>query len=306
MTDQPNEVTEGEATEATTEAKSLTDLPQAPLFLANVEEAESKLNEWMAAGFPIDEVTILAKTLPEGAEGFLDPAAYPARVVIHILRNRARRATPGDSTSALIPATVKCIAIYHAPTLETVITAEDGRDWLATIVDTQLARVAVASLRDADDLALVADTLPETDADYWADSGQGGGGIMAAYDALYKQLKTALQQMPGAKHIAINKAGLKSALESAAYARFHFGGLESWTNPADGKTHSLFVVLLRLAISKWAKAESVSPEVFERWLNTRDEVAYAEAEAKPEGEEAAFDINALFAGDEAESEAESA
>ncbi len=292
--------------EVATEVKpfDISTLPSAPLFLDSVDEAGAKIASWLEAGFDPESAGVAILTNGMTEEGALDPAHFPGRVVIHVLRNRAtktisRDPATGANVETVIPATVKAICIYPAPALSTLFQSDEAQPWLATIINTQLARVAVASIRDADlsdpaafETAMA--SLPTEDADYWTQSA-GGGSALASFDALYKAIRAGFDAVPATKAYKITKSNFKQALESTAFAKALYGGLEEFQ--WNGKAVSLFVKSLELAKVKAAKA-GLDASIFDRWLATRDSVSYGQSADTTETPDD-FNLDALFSGDEA-------
>lgn len=281
MTTQTQAAAPQSAPAAEAAPKALADLPTAPQIFNSFSDANAWLAGRIAEGYDFSAVPIVSQGLD--SEGGLDPEAFPARVSVHILRNRAVRI--GDT---LQPAAVKCVAIYHLPTIETAIATPDAREWISTVLNTAMTRKAVAKLRDADNLLDVADSLPTDDADYWAEAGRGGSGL-ETFDAVYGEIRALVMKFPVAAKSKISKADFKRALESRAFALALYPACEELKIGTE--TRSLF---LAAAVKGRALAveKGLSPAIFDRWIETRDQVeiepATDEAEAEP------VDFDAIF------------
>lgn len=207
-------------------------------------------------------------------EGDFDPAVYTdsTAVMVGVLR----KAKEG----------VKCIYILPIPTLEQLLSDAPGTDWVTRIILKELSHVGVRALRDAEDISTVVDQMPTTRDAFISSAREGGGGIMEAFNELYKVLNaTMASKVPVWGKFKLTKQELKRAFESKGYAAEYYPALE---NRGDGKD-SLFVVALKLGAAAAAK-KGLDSTIFQRWLDTRDQKAFSAAEA----EEESFDFDAML------------
>lgn len=200
------------------------------------------------------ETTLIVKGGDEN--GDIDPALYENGMVpmVTVLKNR------GDGGSK-----VKAVIVTPVPTLDALLATPEGRAWVQDKIDTQLNHVAVAKLRDAEDVEAVADQIPLT-VEAFITSNRGAGGVMETFNELAKALSAAFgKKFPAWEKQRILKNDLKKACESRAYALQFFPTLE---DRGEGK-ESLFVMFCQLGINT-AKKQGKDPAIFDRWLNTRN------------------------------------
>lgn len=193
------------------------------------------------------------------AEGNFDSELYTdsQQVMVSVLKN-ARK--------------VKAIVVAPIPSTEQLLESQAGRDWVDKILQKELNHVAVRHLRDAENVETVIDQIPTTLEGYITSGRDGGGGIMEAYDELYKLINATLgAKLPVWSKARFTKGELRKSLESKGYAAEYSPALE------DYKGESLFVVALNLGINA-AKRKGLDPTIFERWLTTRDQKAFNPAE----------------------------
>lgn len=194
-------------------------------------------------------------------EGNFDPAVYTPdmRVLVAVLKNRVR-----DDKGNALPSTVKAIIVAPIPSLDALIASEAGKSWLDSIVDKELNHIAVRALRQADDVTLVADQIPQTLESYIT-SQRETGGIMETFDNLFKPIIAALAaKSPAWSKARLIKTELKKAMESQAYAAEYYPALED-----RGDKPSMFVMALQFG-AKIAKDKGLDPAIFDKWLATRD------------------------------------
>lgn len=173
---------------------------------------------------------------------------------------------------------VKAIVVAPIPRIDALLESEAGRLWVSKILHKELNHVAVRSLRDAEDVSTMVDQMPTTLDGYITSGREGGGGIMEAFDELYKLINSTLgQKLAVWQKARFIKSELKKALESKGYASEYYPALE------DYKGESLFVLALNLGIAA-AKRKGLDPTIFERWAATRDAKAFNPAE--PEDDDA--------------------
>ena len=203
------------------------------------------------------------------AEGNFDSAIYTdsQQVMVSVLKN-ARK--------------VKAIVVAPIPSTEQLLESEAGRLWIDKILQKELNHVAVRHLRDAENVETVIDQIPTTLDGYITSGRDGGGGIMEAYDELYKLIGSdAGREAPRLEQGPTHQGRTSQVRLSRAAMRWN-------TTPRLRTTRGirLFVVALNLGINA-AKRKGLDPTIFERWLATRDEKAFNPATA----DEDDFDLN---------------
>ena len=98
------------------------------------------------------------------AEGNFDPTVYSTdmRVMIDVLTNRGEQVIDAKGNKSRGPSTVRAIVVTPAPTVDAILSNEQGRKWIEKIIATQLSHVANAPLRKADNLAEAQLNMPLT------------------------------------------------------------------------------------------------------------------------------------------------
>lgn len=211
-------------------------------------------------------------------EGDFDPAVYTegTAVMVGVLR----KAKEG----------VKAVYILPIPTLDALLADQPGIDWVQRIILKELSHVGVRALRDAEDISTVVDQMPTTRDAFISSAREGGGGMMEAFNELYKSINGVMSsKVPVWAKFKLTKQELKRAFESKGYASEYYPALEN-----RGDKDSLFVVALRLGAAAAAK-KGLDATIFQRWLDTRDQKAFNAAEAEDES----FDFDAMLTGDDA-------
>ncbi len=227
------------------------DMPSRRIF-PNISEAVAYLGAQSALS-DFDSTPIAAPGMD--AEGQFDSTIYGAdqQVMVSVLKN-ARK--------------VKAIVVAPIPSTTQLLESEAGRIWVDKILQKELNHVAVRHLRDAENVETVIDQIPTTLDGYITSGRDGGGGIMEAYDELYKLINATLgAKLPVWSKARFTKGELRKSLESKGYAAEYSPALE------DYKGQSLFVTALNLGINA-AKRKGLDPTIFERWAATRDAKAF--------------------------------
>lgn len=209
-----------------------------------------------------------------------------------------------DSTDVMVAkltnaGKVKAIVVAPVPTIESILADEAGLSWATKILHKELNHVAVRALRTAEDVATVIDQMPTDLSGYISSGRDSTGGIMEAFNELYKSINSTLAKMvPAWSRARLTKPELKKALESKGYAAEYYPALE------DYKGKSLFEAALGLG-AKAAERKGLDPAIFNRWAETRDQKAFTPGET----EEDDFDLenvdaltDALLAEDAPEAE----
>lgn len=250
-----------------------------------------------------DSIPFIAKGVTIDDEGQIefDPEIYndSMRVAIATLTKR------GAGTS---PSTVQCISVWPAPTMSAILATQAGTDWLAGIMEKELNHVAVRNLRKAGmpteanktvsaertlrEMLEAIDSMPGSIEDYTTSSREASGGIVEAYNSLWKTIRDLVGTKAKMWRIRnLSKKEMRKAMESASYAAAVYATLEGVTDK-EGNPKSLFVNAANLGILL-AKRGGLDPTIFERMIANRDEAA--EYTADDEEEEGEFDLEALAA-----------
>lgn len=275
--------------------------PKSPSFFSSVDEAVAYLTRMQTELPDFGNYPLIANGI-DGATGDFDPAVYTdeTRVMVHVLTNRGTKSKDAQGNEVTNPSTVRAIVIHPVPTYDAIMNDEAGLKWLHKIVNTQLSHVAVAPLRKADNLEVAQKDMPglaEIDganvfnlASFF--SGRESSSVTETYDKLFRGIIDGFNPKSTPwKRARLNKAELKKALESTAYALAVYPTLED-----RGDKPSLFVMAAQVGIRE-AKAQGLDPTIFETWLATRDDKSAAEAGAD---EEEDFDLDDIVIGAEAE------
>lgn len=225
--------------------------------------------------FPnIDEAT---QYLTASADTFADFADVPIAAPAMDAEGNFDAEVYNDSTDVMVSILragrkVKAIVVAPIPKVSALLDSEEGRKWVEKILHKELNHVAVRHLRDAEDVSTVVDQIPTTLDGYITSGREGGGGIMEAYDELYKQINATLAaKLPVWSKARFTKGELKKALESKGYASEYYPAVE------DYKGASLFETALQLGVAA-AKRKGLDPTIFERWADTRDAKAFTPGE----------------------------
>jgi predicted DNA-binding protein YlxM (UPF0122 family) len=192
--------------------------------------------------------------------GEYDPEIYTddMRVRVAVLKNRAEEKGK--------PSTIRAIVIGPVPSLDSMLSDEAGRDFLAKLWDKESNHILVRPLREADDLTTAAEAMPVSRAAFIT-SQRDTGGAFESYDKHYKLIGDTMAKRSKlwekAKKL-LTKSELRKAFESRGFALEYFSGLED-----RGDKPSLFVFALELA-KKLAEANGDDPAIFDKWLATRN------------------------------------
>lgn len=266
MADENNTTTA--ADDSKTKAKTVGDDMTARRIFPSLDAATEYLNASAANFADFDKYPIAAPGMD--AEGNFDPEIYSDSVDVMVSVLRAERK-------------VKAIVVAPIPRVASLIESDEGKKWVEKILHKELNHVAVRHLRDAEDVSTVVDQMPTTLDGYIASGRDGGGGILEAYDDLYKQVNATLAaKLPVWAKARFTKGELRKALESKGYAAEYYPAVE------DYKGKSLFETALELAIAA-AKRKGLEPTIFERWRDTRNAKAFTAGDE----DEDELDLDAL-------------
>jgi len=226
--------------------------------------------------------------------GNFDPEIYTPemRVRVAVLRN-VPRTTTVNGKPVRDPTTIKAIVVTPVPTLESLMADEAGQSWLLKVLDKELNHVAVRPLRDAENLETAMSQMPTTRAGF-IESTRDGGGIMDTFNDLHQIINDQLKKsVPIWNKAKLIKAELKKAMESKAYATEYYPALED-----RGDKPSLFVLALQFG-QKVAKNKGLAPDIFDKWLATRDAQTLKGATAEDDNDVSLDDLTAdLFGSDD--------
>ena len=237
-------------------------------IFASIDEATQYLSAAADTFTDFGEIPIAAPGMD--SEGNFDAEMYADKdVMVSVLRAGRK---------------VKAIVVAPIPKVQQLLDSDEGRKWVDKILHKELNHVAVRHLRDAEDVSTVVDQMPTTLDGYITSGREGGGGIMEAYDELYKQINATLAaKLPVWSKARFTKGELKKALESKGYASEYYPAVE------DYKGASLFETALQLGVAA-AKRKGLDPTIFERWAETRDAKAFNPAE---DDEDESLDLDSL-------------
>lgn len=275
--------------------------PKSPYFFDKAEDAFAFLaarldpdsKEYIA---DFNSYPTLFAGMSEDEEGntVFSPTVYTGdtRLMFHVLTNRGKTTKDAQGNETKAPATIRALVLRPVPSIAAIENDEAGRAWLNKIINTQIAHTTVAPLRKSDKLDEAANDMPGivvNDGTEQFDlgsffAGRETGGAFETYDALYKSLLDAFtQKSPAWKRARLNKAELKKAMESTAYALATYSPLED-----RGDKPSLFVMAIQAGILL-AKKQGLDPTIFETWLAERNDKTAATGDESEED----FDLDDL-------------
>lgn len=267
--------------------------PSRRLF-ANAEEAAAFLNASREGLADFDGQSFAMAGFDDEGNFRSDVYGDGMRVMVAKLMNRGDK----DASGNRAPSTVKAIVIAPVPTLDSLLADDAGKAWVQKIIDKELNHVAVRDLRDADKIEDVVDKIPLTREAYIS-SQRDTGGIMDTFNELYRSINATLSgKVKSWDKARLIKSEMKKAMESAAYAAEYYPTLE---DRGEGKD-SLFVTAIKIGQSA-AKRAGLAPDIFDRWLATRDAAKFTPDADEDEDEE--LDVDALAADMKLDAPAES-
>lgn len=266
-------------------AKTVADDMDARRVFENAEKAAEYLNACAEQFSDFADTPLAFAGAAE--DGDFDPEVYTESTPVMV--GLLRKAKEG----------VKCVYIAPIPSLDQLLADSAGTDWVQRIILKELSHVAVRPLRDAEDISTVVDQMPTTRDAFISSARDAGGGIMEAFNELYKPISGTMGSKVAVwAKFKLTKQELKRAFESKGYAEEFYPALE---NRGEGK-QSLFVVALELAKSAAAK-KGLDATIFQRWLDTRDAKTFNAADEADD-----FDLDgmteSMLADDKPEAEAE--
>lgn len=289
--------------------------PKSPYYFDSTDDAANFLTKQQEDIPDFEDYPFIANGIDPDSGDF-NPDVYTdaTRVMVHVLTNRGTTSKDAQGNEIKTPATIRAIVVTPVPRISAIEADDLGRKWLDKIINTQIAHVAVAVLRKSEDLNLarrdmpgvITETVPGNEGEEPLEierfnlasffSGRESGGIMETYDKLFRGIIDGFSIKSKAwKRARLNKAELKKALESKAYALAVYSPLED-----RGDKPSMFVMAAQVGIRE-AKEAGLDPTVFEQWLESRDDKA---ASTGADEEDDDFDLDDIvLAQDEADEKA---
>src|SRR4051812_28124931 len=204
--------------------KTVAEDMQSRRVFPGVKEAAEYLTASAENFTDFGEMTLAAPGVNEN--GDFDPAIYTDEMDVMV--STLRKAKEG--VKAIVVAPVPKLHVILNTTPEAYAEIPDAqRNWIERILHKELNHVAVRPLRDAEDVSTVIDQMPTTLDAYLTSSREAGGGIMEAFNELYKQINATLAaKLPVWAKQRLIKSDLKRALESRGFALEYFPQLEDY------------------------------------------------------------------------------
>lgn len=202
----------------------------------------------------------------------LDPAIYDDSMHVAV----AVIAEKDTGAKQMVPVGV---AIYPTPNAEAVMQSEEGAKWIAKLVEKEANLIALRQLRKTDkdgakpDYEEAAEAMPKSLAAYITPTREAATGIMATFEALWRDIKKLMGQKSRAWSIAnFSKKELRRAMESASYASGTYPRIEK-----KGGESSLLVFALNLGkvlaakhVDEEGNPAPLDPAFFDNALANRD------------------------------------
>lgn len=158
------------------------------------------------------------------------------------------------------------LAVYPTPNADAVLSSDEGKAWVAKLIEKESNLVAMRALRKSDNIEESAAAMPTTIASYITPSREAATGILATYEAVWKDIKALMAKKSRAWAIAnFSKKELRRAIESASYASGTYPKVEK-----GGGESSLFVFAAGLGKLLATKAE-LDPAFFDNAIAKRNE-----------------------------------
>lgn len=247
-------------TNETQAAKTVADIQGRSVF-ATIDSALEYIGKISAyEGFDDLKQAIVGAVADEAGNITLDPTIYNSEmaVTVAVMNEKIK----GGNLKPV------GIAVYPTPVLDAVLQSDEGKKWLAKLVEKESNLVALRPLRkEGATYEEAAAAMPTTLASFIAPTREGASGVMAAFEAVWRDVK----KLVGAKNRSwaianFSKKELRRAFESASYAAGTYPKVER-----QGGESSLFVFALNVAKVLASRLEEpLSVEYFDRCLETRD------------------------------------
>ena len=239
-------------------AKTVADIDSRRTF-KTVDEALAYIGEFGEyVGFGDLQQAIVGAIADDDGNVTLDPAIYDESMEIAVAIVSEKVAGAKMKPIAL--------AVYPTPSTDAVLATDEGKAWIAKLVEKEANLVAMRALRKSDNIEESAAAMPTTIASYITPSREAATGILATYEAVWKDIKQLMAKKSRAWAIAnFSKKELRRALESASYASGTYPKVEK-----GGGESSLFVFAIGLGQLLAKKAE-LDPAFFDNALAKRNE-----------------------------------
>lgn len=239
-------------------AKTVADIDSRRTF-KTVDEALAYIGEiGEYVGFGDLQQAIVGAVADDDGNVTLDPAIYDDSMEIAVAIVSEKVAGAKMKPIAL--------AVYPTPSTDAVLATDEGKAWVAKLVEKEANLVAMRALRKSDNIEESAAAMPTTIASYITPSREAATGILATYEAVWKDIKQLMAKKSRAWAIAnFSKKELRRALESASYASSTYPKVEK-----GGGESSLFVFAIGLGQLLAKKAE-LDPAFFDNALAKRNE-----------------------------------
>lgn len=239
-------------------AKTVADIDSRRTF-KTVDEALAYIGEiGEYVGFGDLQQAIVGAIADDDGNVTLDPAIYDDSMEIAVAIVSEKVAGAKMKPIAL--------AVYPTPSTDAVLATDEGKAWIAKLVEKEANLVAMRALRKSDNIEESAAAMPTTIASYITPSREAATGILATYEAVWKDIKQLMAKKSRAWAIAnFSKKELRRALESASYASGTYPKVEK-----GGGESSLFVFAIGLGQLLAKKAE-LDPTFFDNALAKRNE-----------------------------------
>lgn len=264
-----NENTQTAAAE--TQEKTVDDIATRKVFVT-VEEALAYVGEISTyKGFD-DLQQAIVGFVQDGDDVTLDPAIYDDSMHVAV----ALVSEKDTGAKKMVPVG---FVVYPTPNPEAVAATDEGSAWIAKLVEKEANLVAMRQLRKKDTAgnlptyAEAVDAMPTTLAAYITPTRESATGILASFEAVWRDIKKLMGQKSRAWAIAnFSKKELRKAMESSSYAAGTYPRVEK-----SGGDSSLFVFALTLGkvLCEKHKDEDGNPqpldtEWFDKALADRD------------------------------------
>lgn len=239
-------------------AKTVADIDSRRTF-KTVDEALAYIGEiGEYVGFGDLQQAIVGAVADDDGNVTLDPAIYDDSMEIAVAIVSEKVAGAKMKPIAL--------AVYPTPSTDAVLATDEGKAWIAKLVEKEANLVAMRALRKSDNIEESAAAMPTTIASYITPSREAATGILATYEAVWKDIKQLMAKKSRAWAIAnFSKKELRRALESASYASGTYPKVEK-----GGGESSLFVFAIGLG-QLLAKKADLDPAFFDNALAKRNE-----------------------------------
>lgn len=253
------------------EIKTVNDIPSRSVF-DSVDKALAFVAEISSyEGFG-DLPQAIVGLIEVDGQPTLDPAIYDDSMHVAV----AVIAEKDTGAKQMVPVGV---AIYPTPNAEAVMQSEEGAKWIAKLVEKEANLIALRQLRKTDkdgakpDYEEAAEAMPKSLAAYITPTREAATGIMATFEALWRDIKKLMGQKSRAWSIAnFSKKELRRAMESASYASGTYPRIEK-----KGGESSLLVFALNLGkvlaakhVDEEGNPAPLDPAFFENALANRD------------------------------------